>query len=808
MTLKEKLGKEWIFFDGGSGTLLQEKGLKGGEQPEGWNLTHPEAVRELYAGYLKAGADVFNTNTFGANRFHYGENLKDVILEGVKLAKEARKEAGREEDAYIALDIGPTGKLLSPMGDLPFEDAVNAFAEVVRIGADAGADLVLIETMSDAYEAKAALLAAKENCDLPVIVTCTFDRTGRLLTGGTVRSLVPMLEGLGADAVGINCSLGPEEMLPLVREFVETASVPVIVNPNAGLPETREGKTVYPTGPEAFAAFMKEIALLGVQGVGGCCGTTPEHIRLLKETVSPLPFRAPVKKDRLIVSSGSLYTELSADAPCAIVGERINPTGKKRFQRALKEKDLSYILSQAIEQEDAGADILDVNVGMPGIDEPEMMETVIRSLQAVTMLPLQIDSSDPEAIGRALRIYNGRPLLNSVSGKEESLRTVLPLAKKYGAAVVALCLDENGIPKTAEGRLAVAEKILSCAKAYGIDPKDVIIDGLTMTVSAEPDGALTTLKVVKEVEERLHCRTILGVSNVSFGLPGRSAVNAAFLSMAVQSGLSLAIMNPNDLQMLGSLRAANALLKKDENCLRYIETFADVKTEVKAVRAGISENTGGASGEKQNAEASLETAVIRGLTAGASEETKRLLKAGVEPLRIIEEHLVTALNAVGEAYETGRLYLPQLLMSADAAKASFAVLKDAMTGKPQKSRGTVLLATVKGDIHDIGKNIVRVMLENYGYTVADLGKDVDPETVAAAAEKERIRLVGLSALMTTTVPSMEETIRLLRQRVPDVKIMVGGAVLTEEYAKRIGADAYGRDAMAAVRYADSVFRKE
>ncbi len=804
MELKDRLGKEWLFFDGGSGTLLQERGLRGGEQPEGWNLTHPAEIVALHRQYLEAGADIIETNTFGANRFHYGDETEKIVSEAVRLAKKARTAEGREEDAYIALDIGPTGKLLKPMGDLDFEDAVGVFAQIVRAGVKAGADLVLIETMSDAYEAKAALLAAKENCDLPVVVTCTFDGSGKLLTGGTVRSLVPMLEGLGADAVGINCSLGPEEMLPLVKEFVRTASVPVIVNPNAGLPVTEDGRTVYPVGPEAFSSCMEKIASLGVQAMGGCCGTTPAHIQRLKQTVSKLPFMAQTQKDELIVSSGAAASEIGTGGTL-IVGERINPTGKKRFQRALRENDLNYILEQAIEQEDAGADILDVNVGLPGINEPEMMESVIRALQAVTVLPLQIDSSDPEALSRALYIYNGRPLINSVNGKEESLEAVLPLAKKYGAAVVALCLDENGIPKTAKGRIGIAKRIIERAERYGIPRKDIVIDGLTMAVSADPLSALTTLETVRLAREELHCHTVLGVSNISFGLPARPSLNAAFLTMAMQNGLSLAIMNPNDGTMRSSLMAGNALLDHDRQGLKFAETFADAP-EIRT-NAPVKEKTASENGAEQT-EATLRSAVERGLSALAEERARALLKEGKEPLQIIETHLVPALNAVGEAYEKGRLYLPQLLMSAEAAKAAFAILQDKLKGQNRQEKGKVILATVRGDIHDIGKNIVRVMLENYGFTVLDLGKDVAPERIVEEAEKAHVRLVGLSALMTTTVPSMEETIRLLKERMPNVKVMAGGAVLTAEYAEKIGADAYGKDAMAAVRYAELVFAGE
>ena len=796
ITAAEKINRERVFFDGGSGTLLQKMGLRGGELPERWNLIHPDRVIELHSGYLNAGADVFNTNTFGANRLHFPDDLEDVVRAAVRNAKQARINTGRT-DAYVALDIGPTGKLLEPLGDLKFEEAVELFAEVVRYGADEGADLVMIETMSDSYEAKAAVLAAKENCSLPVFITCTFDKNGKLLTGGTVQSLVPMLEGLGADAVGVNCSLGPREMLPIIRQFVETASVPVIVNPNAGLPRTVHGMTVYDIQAEEFASVMKEIAELGVQGLGGCCGTTPAHISAVIEAVKDVPYRKPVMRDVAIISSYSRAAEIGGKT--LIVGERINPTGKKRFQQALRDHDIDYILSQAIEQEDAGADILDVNVGLPDIDENELMDCVIRRLQGITTLPLQIDTPDPAVLEHALRIYNGKPLINSVNGKQESIDSVLPLAKKYGAAVVALCLDENGIPATADGRIAVAKRILEAADRYGIPRREIIIDGLTMTVSADPDAAAVTLETIRRASSELGCRTTLGVSNVSFGLPQRSLLNANFLSMAMQNGLSLAIINPNNAQILGALKASNALLHHDENFAEYIASYAESE-EVKGP-AAVKKT------ENQNAEAdSLASAIIRGMLSQSESLTAELLKKTDDPLRdIVNGQLIPALDEVGKGFEKGTVFLPQLLMSADAAKASFAVIRNAMKDKPQKIKGTVILATVKGDIHDIGKNIVKVMLENYGYEVMDLGKDVPPEVIAEAAKNHNIRLVGLSALMTTTVVSMEETIRLMRQVCPDTKIVVGGAVLTQEYADKIGADAYAKDAMATVRYADSIF---
>ncbi len=798
-SIKERINTERIIFDGGSGTLLQKMGLRGGELPERWNLTHPDRVIELHSGYLKAGVNVFNTNTFGANRIHYPDDLEDVITAAVNNAVQARINTGRT-DAYIALDIGPTGKLLEPLGDLKFEEAVELFAEVVRIGASAGADLVQIETMSDSYEAKAALLAAKENCSLPVFITCTFDRAGKLLTGGTVQSLVPMLEGLGADAVGINCSLGPRDMIPIIAQFLKTASVPVIVNPNAGLPKTVHGMTVYDIQAEEFASIMKEIAELGVQGLGGCCGTTPSHIAAMINAIKDVPFTPPVPKHRTCVTSYSACAEIGGKT--LIIGERINPTGKKKFQQALREHDIDYILSQAVEQEDAGADILDVNVGLPDINEQEMMDEVIRKLQGITALPLQIDTPDPQVLEHALRIYNGKPLINSVNGKQESMDAVFPLARKYGAAVVALCLDERGIPETAEERIAIAEKILSAAAEYGIPSSDILIDGLTMTVSANPEAANITLETISHVSRELHCATILGVSNVSFGLPQRPLLNANFLAMAMQNGLSCAIINPNNAVILGALKAGNALLHHDENFQDYITAYAD--TPSINTPAAVHKETK----PEQVSEETLFSSITRGMVSQSEKLTAALLLKTDDPLNdIVNRQLIPALDEVGKGFEKGTIFLPQLLMSADAAKASFAVIRNEMKDRPQNIKGTVILATVKGDIHDIGKNIVKVMLENYGYEVIDLGKDVPPEVIADAAVEHNIQLVGLSALMTTTVVSMEETIKLLRSRKPDTKVVVGGAVMTQEYADKIGADAYAKDAMATVRYADSIFEQ-
>ncbi len=796
--LRERLGKEWLFFDGGMGTLLQEKGLQGGELPERWNQTHPDIIRELHVRYLEAGADVFNANTFGLNSLKFPGEVEVLASAAVKIAKEARVQAGRP-DAYIAIDIGPTGKLLEPLGDLSFDDAVELFAEVIRAGAAAGGDLVLIETMSDTYEAKAAVLAAKENTDLPVIVTCVFDGKGKMLTGGTVDSAVAMLEGLGVDALGINCSLGPEQMLPLAKRMVWRASVPVVINPNAGLPRNENGQTVYDVGPEEFAAAMGAIADLGVQALGGCCGTTPEHIRRMVETVLDKPFHPNTPKYYTVVSSFS--TAVTAGRKPVIVGERINPTGKKRFKQALRDNDIDYILSQGLEQEDAGAEILDVNVGLPEIDEPRLMREVVTKLQGVTGLPLQLDTTNIQALEAGLRYYNGKAMVNSVNGKDEVIDQVMPLVKKYGGVLVGLTLDEDGIPETAEGRVRIAQKIYEAADEYGIPRKDIVIDGLCLTASSDTSAAKTTLETVRRIREEFHGHTILGVSNISFGLPQRQIINSAFLTMALMKGLSFAIMNPNSSQMMAAYRAYLALADLDPRCEGFIAACGDMQITVnsgtKAAPAG--ETAGGKEGAM-----SLMTAIEKGLSGPAGQLMREAL-ASRDPLSIVNDELIPALDKVGQGFEKGTVFLPQLLMSAEAAKAAFEVAKEAMADKPREQKGKVIVATVKGDIHDIGKNIVKVMLENYGYDVLDLGKDVPPEVVVERAVSENVPLVGLSALMTTTVVSMEETIRQIRQVRPEIKVVVGGAVMTQEYADRIGADYYAKDAMATVRCADEVF---
>lgn len=791
--LLERLGKELLFFDGGMGTLLQAEGLQPGELPETWNIERKETIRKIHQSYFEAGSDIVLTNTFGANalKFH-DENCSlkaiiDAAVENVRFGAKAGIRDGR--DYYVALDIGPTGKLLKPLGDLSFEDAYEAFKEVVQYGEKAGADLIHIETMSDTYEVKAAVLAAKENTNLPVFATMIFDDKGKLLTGGDVPSVVALLEGLRVDALGINCGMGPKQILPILQQIAQYTSLPIIVKPNAGLPKQRDGQTYYDVTPDVFAKQLQEIVKAGACVIGGCCGTTPKHIRAMISACKDLEMTKPTFKNHTIVSSYGKAVELG-DMP-VIIGERINPTGKSKFKQALKEHNLDYILKEGITQQDKGAHILDVNVGLPDIDEVVMMKEVVRELQSVTSLPLQIDTVDTEAMEQAMRIYNGKPMVNSVSGKQESMNAVFPLIQKYGGVVIGLTLDENGIPKTAKGRLEVAGKIIEEAKKYGIDKKDIVIDVLTMTISSEPNGAKTTLEALKMVRDTYGVRTALGVSNISFGLPSRPVINANFYTMAMQNGLTAGIINPSSEDMMRSYHSYCALMNYDTNCENYIAHYGNQEPAKTTVPAGQ--------------QIDLKTAIEKGLKEDAYQTTVALVKTK-EPLEIINTYLIPALDTVGKGFEKGTVFLPQLLMSADAAKSSFAVLKEELekNGGEEKEKEKVILATVKGDIHDIGKNIVKVLLENYSFEVIDLGKDVAPECIVETVLEKEVKLVGLSALMTTTVVSMEETIRQLREKAPDCKVMVGGAVLNQEYADMIGADFYGKDAMQSVYYAQKI----
>ncbi|MBR2319739.1 MAG: homocysteine S-methyltransferase family protein [Clostridia bacterium] len=793
MCFKAFLKENIVILDGGMGTLLQAQGLGAGEAPEGWNLTHPDAITAIHRAYYEAGSHVVSTNTFGANPLKYSaEELEAIVAAAIANARAAQE--GIDHPTYVALDIGPSGKLLKPLGDLDFEDAVAAFAAVVKLGVKYGVDAILIETFNDCYETKAAILAAKENSDLPILVSNAYGADGKLMTGATPAAMVALCEGLGVDAIGANCSLGPRQLVGVVKELLANASVPVLLKPNAGLPRVEEGKAVFDVTAADFADAVAELVRDGVRVVGGCCGTTPDYIRALSEDVKALTTPPLTDKGLTVISSYTHAVDF-ADAPL-LIGERINPTGKKRFKQALIEGDMDYIVNEGIAQQEKGVHILDVNVGLPDIDEPALLCQAVERLQAVINLPLQIDTADPIAMEAALRRYNGKALVNSVSGKQESMEAVFPLVKKYGGTVIALTLDEEGIPATAEGRVAIARRILDTAAAYGIDKKDIVFDTLTMTVSADPNAANVTLSALRRIREELGCHTSLGVSNVSFGLPCREVLNSTFFTMALDAGLSAAIMNPHSGEMMKVYYAHKALTNKDANCGDYIAAAASFTVATTSATPAATTTEAYAS--------PLQRAVCKGLANEAAALTAEMLTTK-EPLVIVNEEIIPALNRVGEGFEKKTVYLPQLLMAAEAAGAAFEQIKAAMAqGEQTAKKGTFVLATVQGDIHDIGKNIVKLLMENYGYDVVDLGRDVPPETVAEAVLAHKAPLVGLSALMTTTVPAMEATIHLLREKCPACKIVVGGAVLTAEYAAKIGADKYAADAMATVRYAEEI----
>lgn len=785
MNFKELLGKQMLFFDGATGTQLQARGLQPGELPESWNFIHPEIVEAVHRGYLDVGSNIVKSNTFGANPIKLkgtGLDCKESIEAAVAIAKKA---CGGRENKFVALNLGPTGKLLAPYGDLPFEEAVASYSEMVRYGAAAGADLILIETMSDTYEIKAAVLAAKENCDLPVCVTMTFDEDGKLLTGATVEAAAVMCEGLGVDAIGFNCGLGPVQVGKLLPQMLAAASLPVIINPNAGLPVQRDGKTCFDVGPEEYAELMYELAQQGPSIIGGCCGTTPQHIAAMIAKCRQLPPGGC--RDCRLTAVSSYGRALHLGEGPVIIGERINPTGKKRLKEALANNDLDYVCRLGLEQINSGAHILDVNVGSPGIDEPAMIAKAVPALQAITDTPLQIDTSNYDAMEKALRLYNGKPMLNSVNGKEDSLRHVLPLAKKYGAVLVALCLDDSGIPNTAAGRIAVADKIIARAAEYGIESRNIVVDPLALTISTGAENAAIACEVIRAMKAR-GINTVMGVSNISFGLPGREAVNSAFFTLALAAGLSCGIINPQSKPMLDAFYGYRALSGYDEGCKEYVQRYADAP---KAAATAVSEM-------------GLYDAIVKGLQGEARKAAAAALTQEA-PLEVINKYMIPALDFVGNGFEKKTMFLPQLLMSADAAKAAFEVIRDAV-GVGETQGETVIIATVHGDIHDIGKNIVKVLLENYGYRVLDLGKDVPVNTIVEAAQTSGAKVVGLSALMTTTVGAMEETIAELR-KVSDCKVVVGGAVLTEEYAASIGAEHYAPNAVSAVNYVNSVFGK-
>lgn len=795
MLFKERLNKgEIILFDGAMGTMLQANGMTGGELPERYNLEKPEIIEKIHLEYLVAGADVITTNTFGANSHKLEESglkVKEVIEAAVSCARKAIEKNGQE--AYVALDIGPVGQLMEPMGTLYFDDVYELVKEQAVAGEKAGCDLVLLETMTDIYELKAAVLAVKENTSLPVLTTMTFEANGRSLTGTDPETMVNILEGLGVDALGMNCSLGPIESKVILEDILKYATFPVMIQPNAGLPVIKEGKTVYSITEDQFVEAAAEFLEAGISIMGGCCGTTPSYIGKLKQLVQG---KRVVKREVVFKTKiSSPVTSLTIGEDFVIIGERINPTGKKKMKEALLEDNLQYIIEEAITQEKAGAHALDVNVGLPKIDEPAKIVEVIKLIQEISNLPLQIDSADIEALERGCRYYNGKALINSVNGKAESMEAVFPIAQKYGACIIALTLDEGGIPNTAEERYAIAKKIMDTAAGYGIPKENIIIDSLVLTASAQQKEVMETVKTLAMVKEKLGLKTSLGVSNVSFGLPNRPLINKTFLTMAMTMGLDVAIINPMNKDMIEAIDSFRVLANLDRDAVDFVARYGG-QTEGEAV---VSQK------DRSVADYSLQEIIIGGLKDKAAEKTMEILKDKT-PLEIVNGDLMPALNIVGDGFEKGKIFLPQLIQSAETVKASFGVLKEAMTkeGRSEVKKGKVILATVKGDIHDIGKNIVKVLMENYGFEVFDLGKDVDPDKIIAVAKEKEVDIIGLSALMTTTVKSMEETILKLRTSGVVVPVMVGGAVLTLEYADMIGADFYGKDAKEAVSIAHKV----
>lgn len=833
MSFLTALARGLVFFDGSMGALLQSHQAENDSGPK-WklpdelNLTNPDLICKLHTQYLDAGATVILTNTFGSNPLklaEYGYDSASVTTAAVGIA---RKAVSAYKERFVALDLGPTGRLMEPMGAMTFDEAYESFAVMVRSGVAAGADLAVIETMSDQYELKAAVLAVKENSKLPVIASATFQDTNRTLTGADPATIVATMEGLGVDAVGFNCGGDLAHARCLAADFLKYSSIPVFMEPNAGLPVVENGKTVFKVEPAEFAETLAFGAKLGVRILGGCCGTTPKHIGAMVRACAPVKAKPVTEKTDTVISSWSRTARLGdPSVGPLIIGERINPTGKKKFKEALLNNDIEYILAEGQSQIDAGAHILDVNVGLPGIDEAAVMLRAVRALQRTYPVPLQIDSSEAPVLERALRYYNGKPLVNSVNGKKAVMAEVFPIVKKYGGVLVALALDEDGIPPTAEGRLAVARKIVETAAEYGIDRKNIIIDTLTLTVSSQQKEAMETVKALALVKKELGVRTVLGVSNISFGLPQRELVNSVFFGTALNSGLDACIINPLSVQMMSVYRSYRALAGYDENCLDYIGVYGNMAPMSLVAQRGDAAQKGdagaggtqtGAKGAQSAAGSSaaagtppatdLRTLITRGLRDQSRAAAEKLLETK-KPVEIIDEYIVPALDEVGRDFESGRKFLPQLLLSADTVSRAFEAIKEYLdrTGTKSESKGKIVIATVYGDIHDIGKNIVKAMLENYGYTVVDLGKDVPVETVIDAVRREKPAIVGLSALMTTTVSNMEKTIKRIREENLPVKIMVGGAVLTPEYAKRIGADYYGKDAMASVNIAKEVLIK-
>ncbi len=793
MNFKEQFGSRLLFCDGAMGTMLQSLGLPTGKRADHWSIEQPDKVKSVHLKYLECGCDIITANTFSAPAG--GEYTPEQIAKaGVNVARSAVAESGRH--AFVALDMTSTGELLEPFGSLTFDKAYEGFARTVIAGEAAGADLILIETMTDTAEIKAAVLASKENSSLPVVVTFTVDEDGRLMNGADIITAAALIESLGADGVGLNCGFGPEKMLEFVPQLLDFTALPVLVNSNAGMPNVVDGKTVYDVDALQFAESAEKLVRLGCAAVGGCCGTTPAHISAVVERCSSVGIcKKPEINRKSFVSSGG--KTVFFDDKTVIIGERINPTGKPKLKAALQDGKLEYLCSEATSQEAAGADILDVNVGISQIDEAKVLAEAVKSVQQVTTLPLQIDTSDVKALENALRVYVGKPLINSVNGSEESMSTVLPLAAKYGAMVVGLTLDDKGIPETAEGRIEIAKRIINRASQYGIDKSDIIIDPLTMTISTSDNGALPTLQALDVLKNEIGVHTVLGVSNISFGLPEREKVNSAFFSLAMQKGLSAGIVNPLSRAMMDSYYSFNALYARDKGCLEYIANIGK-STDSQSAAPVIKQQASVPADD-------LKSAVVNGLSEKAAACTGCLLQDQT-PLQIIDGLLIPALDETGKLFEEKKIFLPQLLLSAKAATAAFDVIKSAISqsGESETKKGKIILATVKGDVHDIGKNIVKVLLENYGYDVIDLGKDVSPEAIVEKAKADNVKLVGLSALMTTTVPNMARTVSALRCE-HNCKVMVGGAVLTAEYAKEIGADFYCKDAMAAVRCAEKIY---
>ena len=808
MTIADLLKKGVAFLDGAMGTQLQLKGLQPGEVPELWNLTRPRDVQDIHASYFAAGSDIVYSNTFGASpaKYHGDAPLKDVIAAAIATAK-AAAPAGK----FVALDVGPTGRLLKPAGDFEFDAAYDSFAEQIRLGTEAGADLIAIETVNDTYELKAALLAARENSNLPVIATVSLSEDGKLLTGGDVDCVAALFDALKPDACGFNCGLWPDKLLPFVRRLASRVSIPIVVKANAGMPRVVDGQTCFDVGPADFAKDIAACVEAGAVLVGGCCGTTPEHIRAVTERLSGVAIQRATCDSRpavpTTISSYSRCVELPLD-DSLVIGERINPTGKKKLKEAYKSGDTGYILREAIAQADAGAHILDVNAGVPGIDEPSVLRATVEAIQSVTDVPLQIDTSDPKALEAALRHYNGKAMINSVNAKQEVMDSVFPLVAKYGGVIVALTLDEAGIPATAEGRVALAKRMIDEGAKYGLSKDDFVVDVLCLAVSADANSANVILESLRRVRYELGLRTVLGVSNISFGLPARPLLNATFYTLALEAGLTSAIVNPLSVEMMTAYKSWRALTGRDTSCNDWISSVAEGKVGGSATPAVPSvQSDSQASWQSVNSLSPLTSSIVHGLKQDAATIAGGLLSSGKAPVEVIDGEIVPALEIVGKGFETGKVFLPQLLMAAEAASSAFEVIRDvlAKSGTKTELKGPIVIATVKGDIHDIGKNIVRALLENYGFKVIDLGRDVAPETIVETALRENCKLVGLSALMTTTVPFMEETIKQLNEADPSIKTFVGGAVLTAEYAEQIHATWYAKDAMASVRIAEEFF---